>query len=354
MSAGLPYLKSLRKGDLLNLADVSDLKREAGILKAELETALDEHLSSNKDIFSGDKRFADYYRRLSQPSRLSSPVKKEAKTDAIASGDDIKKSARRRTTKAKEESDVTDESDSGSVIKSPVPVTTRTPARSPLSFTASLPPSPAVVTEAIDRQTALARKKVSDAWAASRLTEHSDSLRSALSSVKSIEAIIIALEGFSLVKELVPLKFLTTVAAVDAIHTPEFAVKVPDLFVLLTGSFWAPFSLWLTTSLFLPLTFAYFFNLSLKAGQPAASHSYGTRRTASSSQDKASFDPLVYNIAKALISYLVYANHFTFWDIYSNFSIEKVNVSIPGQWAGVLTGTAIGGIGSLYEAVLKK
>lgn len=27
MSAGLPYLKSLRKGDLLNLADVSDLKR---------------------------------------------------------------------------------------------------------------------------------------------------------------------------------------------------------------------------------------------------------------------------------------------------------------------------------------
>lgn len=80
---------------------------EAGILKAELETALDEHLSSNKDIFSGDKRFADYYRRLSQPSRLSSPVKKEPKTDAIASGDDIKKSARRRTTKAKEESDVT-------------------------------------------------------------------------------------------------------------------------------------------------------------------------------------------------------------------------------------------------------
>lgn len=27
MSAGLPYLKSLRKGDLLNLADVSDLKQ---------------------------------------------------------------------------------------------------------------------------------------------------------------------------------------------------------------------------------------------------------------------------------------------------------------------------------------
>lgn len=240
------------------------------------------------------------------------------------------------------------------MTKSPVPLPTRTPARSPLSFTASLPPSPAVVTEAIDRQTAIARKRVSDAWAASRLTEHSDGVRSALSSVKSVEAIIIALEAFSLVKELVPLKFLTTVAAVDAIHTPEFAVKVPDLFVLLTGSFWAPFSLWLTTSLFLPLTIAYFFNLSLKASQPATSHSYGTRRTASSGQDKASFDPLVYNIAKALISYLVYANHFTFWDIYSNFSIEKVNVSIPGQWAGVLTGTAIGGVGSLYEAILKK
>lgn len=240
------------------------------------------------------------------------------------------------------------------MTKSPVPVPTRTPARSPLSFTASLPPSPAVVTEVIDRQTAFARKKVSDVWAASRLSEHSDSLRSALSSVTSIEVIIIALEALSLVTELVPLKFLTTVPAVDAIYSPEFAIKVPDLFVLLTGSFWAPFSLWLTTSLFLPLTFAYFINLSLKATQPATSHSYGTRRAAPSGQEKASFDPLVYNIAKALISYLVYANHFTFWDVYSSFSIEKVNVSIPGQWAGVLIGTAIGGIGSLYEAILKK
>lgn len=194
------------------------------------------------------------------------------------------------------------------------------------------------------------REKVSDAWTKSGITERSDALRTALSSVKSIETIIVLLELVSLSRELIPLRYLTTFPAVDSIATPEFSVKVPDLFVLITGAFWAPFLLWALTSLALPLTAAYFFNLSLRA---QVSHSYSTRR-ASAAASHATFDPLVYNIAKALVSYLVYANHFTFWETFSHYSLEKVNVSIPGQWPGLVTGSAIGILTSLYEAILKK
>lgn len=69
----------------------------ADMKKAELEVALDGHLRANSSIFSGEKRLADYYRRLSQPGRVSSPVKKEPKSDAsgiIASEE--KKSTRTR------------------------------------------------------------------------------------------------------------------------------------------------------------------------------------------------------------------------------------------------------------------
>lgn len=229
---------------------------------------------------------------------------------------------------------------------------TRTPGRSPLALVSALPPSPAAVTDAIDRQTTLVRKKVGEAWSASGVSDHSDSLRAALSSVKAIETIIVALEGLGLANELIPFRYLTTVPALDTVRSPEFGIKVPDLFVLLTGSFWAPFSLWALTSLVLPLTFSYFINLSHRA--QSGSHAYGTRRSTSSVAPAASFDPLVFNISKALIAYLVYANHFTFWDTYSNFSIERVNVAIPGHWPGLLTASAIGVLTSLYDAILKK
>lgn len=214
-----------------------------------------------------------------------------------------------------------------------------------------MPPSPAVVTDAIDRQTTIVRERVSDAWIKSGISEHSNALRSALSSVKSIETIIVLLELVGLFRELIPLRFLTTVPAVESVSTPEFSVKIPDFFVLITGSFWAPFLLWALTSLALPLTFAYFFNLSLHA---QSTHAHNTRQARSIAQELPTFDPLVYNIAKALLAYFVYANHFTFWSAFSHFSVEKVNFAIPGQWPGVVTGSAIGIVASLYEAVLRK
>ena len=236
-------------------------------------------------------------------------------------------------------------------------VPTRTPAR-PSTLFPSLPPSPAVVTDAIDRQTTRVRQTMSAAWDASGMTERLNALRSSLSSVNTIEMLILSIELYGLCGEIIPMRYVTTVPAVSTVRTPDFPVRIPDLFVLVSGSFWAPFSLWLTTSVILPYIFAYFFNLSLKVQQPSPTgHGYGTRRTtaaASQGSPRMSFDPLVFNVAKAIISYLVYANQFTFWDLFSLLSVERVVLAIPGGLAGLLTGSAVGTLGSLYEAVLRK
>ena len=231
--------------------------------------------------------------------------------------------------------------DKGPVIKTPNAKPNLNPA------TDDLPTSPAVVTDAIDRQTAVWGRRINDTWVASGIKERSHALRALLSNVKAVETLVLALEGSNIIRELWPLRFLTTAPAVDAIRTPEFAIKVPDVFILFEGAFWAPFSLWLLTSLALPLGIAYFFNLSLQATQQPSGRG-------ASPAKKTNFDPLSFNITKALIVYLVYARQFTFWDVYSTFSVDKVNMSVPGQWAGMLTGTAIGVIGTLYEAILRK
>lgn len=233
-------------------------------------------------------------------------------------------------------------SESETPAKTPARASARA-VRSALNVESALPPSPAVVSQAIDRQTAKVREGIEQAWTSSGVLERSNALRACLSSLKAVEAIVLVLEGGSVLKELIPWRYLTTTPEVSAAHIPSLSIKVPDLFVLVSGAFWAPFILWALTGLILPLVAAYFFNLSGGGS---------TRRTRSASS-RASFDPLAFNIAKALLVYIVYAGHFTFWDVFSHYTVEKVGVSVPGEWAGMLTGTAIGVIGTLYEAILR-
>lgn len=227
--------------------------------------------------------------------------------------------------------------------------------RTPSSLTRSaratfdMPASPALVAASIDRQTAKVREGLENAWDDSGLLEHSYYVRSALSSLKAVETILILLEGASLLKSLFPLRHMATSPAVDAIRLPEVAIKVPDMFVLITGEFWAPFVLWTLTSVLLPLIAAWFINLSWNA----ATGGQAVRRGRSAAT-LASFDPLTFNIAKALLVYKVFAEHFNYFDLFSNYTIVKVNSVVPGRWKGMLTGTAIGVIGTLYEAILRR
>ncbi|KAL3469967.1 hypothetical protein BJX99DRAFT_59566 [Aspergillus californicus] len=347
MSTGLPYLHKLRKAQLTEFAEVTDLQDYEDYTKPDLAAKLDEHLQSNKTIFETDERLSDYYRRLSQSSGRMSPVKKESKGDITPIKEEAPRSVRRRTTRQKEEPvpEVTDESD----------VPARTPSRTLAEVAVQLPPSPAVVTEVIDRQTIAWRKSINEAWKESGVQESSDSLRATLSSVQAVEVIVALLEAFNVIKEVLPFRYLATIPAIDVLHSPAFPVKIPDLFVLVDSSFWAPVSLWLLTSVFVPLTVAYFCNISLQVAQSHGGPAAHTRRSSSRiARAQASFDPLSFNIAKALVAYVVYAQGFTFWNLYADFTVQAVNASIPLQYAGILTGAAIGGIGTLYEAILRK
>lgn len=227
----------------------------------------------------------------------------------------------------------------------PTPPLRRTPMRPLDTDVDGSPMSPKVVTDAIDQQTTRIRQRASEVWESTGMIERSDSLRSMLSSVKAIEIIVLVVEGVCIMSELVPTRYLTTLPPMEALNTPEYAIKVPDLFILVDSAFWAPYSLWLLTNLLLPLGFAYFFNLSLRAAQSSRGRV---------SSRVASFDPLSYNIAKALLAHAVYKGRFTFWNAWSGYSAARVNAALPGQWPGVLTGTAVGVIGALYEAILRK
>ncbi|EFQ99351.1 hypothetical protein MGYG_02364 [Nannizzia gypsea CBS 118893] len=357
MSAALPYLRALRKSDLVTLAELSDMKDFADMKKTELEAALDTHLSQNKTRLSHEAKLSDYYERLARPPR-GSPIKKEPKAEmsSFDGSTPVKRSTRRRSVKPKEEVEATDDSDAPTDKSSPAPepdlAATQTPARPTIKFP-SLPPSPAVVTDAIDRQTTRVRKSVSEAWDQSGMTERTHSLRSLLSSVSTIQTLVLVLELFSVVKAIMPWRKFT-IPAIESLNTSSCTHNIPDLFNTFHPAFWSPLMLWTTTSVVLPSVIAYFFDINLKMSQ-SGTH-VTTRRAAAAAADKAKAcgDPLVFNVAKALIATIVYGSGFTFWNLFNNSSVMKVVDSVPGGLQGLLTSSAICTLGSLYEAILRK
>ncbi|KAL4941927.1 hypothetical protein BDV06DRAFT_171990 [Aspergillus oleicola] len=379
MSSGLPYLQKLRKAQLAEFAELTDLQDYEDENKPGLAIKLDKHLQANSTIFGNEGQLADYYRRTSQAGSSGSPVKRGSrasrgsgsasvetpvKAESTSNIGTAARSARRGQTQAREESGPADVPAPGAVTPAQplVDVTSRnvsqhTPS-SPLvevaDYSRRLPPSPAVVTEAIERQTTAWAQSIGEAWEGSGVQERTNSLRDTLSSVKAVEVIVTLLEAFSLIKEVLPLRYLATFPAIDAIHTPAIPIKIPDLFVLVDSSFWAPVSLWLLTSVFVPLITAFFFNISLRVAQTSNTGVQTRRSSINNRVNQTTFDPLSFNIAKAVVSYLVYAHGFTFWNLWGSNSLLTVNASIPFQYAGILTGTAIGAVGTLYEAILRK
>jgi hypothetical protein len=226
-------------------------------------------------------------------------------------------------------------------------------ARASASFAQSvpLPPSPAAVTDAIDRQTRRFSASVSGLYERSQIHEYSDTVRDVLSSPLAINVIVLIVEAYGLRKEIFP-SGSVRIPPISNIKSDESTVYVPNLWLLLYKSFWAPFSLWSLTSVIIPLVLAYFINIPLKT-MPGRGHP--TRRAAAiQNTPSLQFDPLVFNVAKALIAYLVFAEHFTFLGLFQHFTITTVNESVFGGYAGMITGAGIAGLISLYEAILKK
>lgn len=222
----------------------------------------------------------------------------------------------------------------------------RTPRASALAFASSvpLPPSPSVVADAIDRRTAVIRRQVSRSFDDSGIVETAQATRESLSTVVSIEAVILAFEAFFLRKEILADRYAFTIPASSLLHTDAYPVLIPDLFLLLTSSFWSPATLWAFTSFFVPLLAAYFFNLTSK---PKSGRSHTTHFGYT-------FDPLTFNIVKALLTYVVFAQDVTFGGLVDLESVARINSALYGGWQGVLVGTAVGILVTFYEAIIKK
>ncbi|KAH7407890.1 hypothetical protein BKA64DRAFT_743466 [Cadophora sp. MPI-SDFR-AT-0126] len=344
MSGASSWLQKMRKGELVELSDTVGFTGYDGLKKTELEVALDDYLTKNASQFSSDTQLAPFYKGRNG----SSPVKKEAAS--LASDIETKvKSVKRRVTKAAEELVATDDSEVEPATTRARSALTRTPrasALSNLSFASNvpLPPSPSVVADAIDRRTQVLRSKVANMYEDSGLVEYAQSTRESLSTVQAVQAVVILFEFYNLRKEVLADRYAFTIPTINYLTSAPYDVKIPDLFLLLTASFWNPVSLWAITTLVVPFVASYFFNLTAKPSRTRSHTPHFAYK----------FDPLTFSIVKALMTFVVFGQDVTFGGLVDLESVARINSAIYGGWKGVLVGTGITGLITLYDAVLKK
>ncbi|KZF23333.1 hypothetical protein L228DRAFT_260174 [Xylona heveae TC161] len=342
MSVPSSWLQKQRKSDLVGLADQVGLKDYESLKKTDLEVALDEFLRANQSKFANESSLMPFYKRIA----AGSPVKKES---VAATPDSEPKSAKPRSRKIVKVRDNIDSSEHSTPEASRTAMVTRTP-RTSLGFPSpvNLPPSPAAVADAIDRRTADVRSKIGKAWEGTGVTNSAEGLREVLSSAVGVETLVLLIEACGLFPEVLPLRYPFKIPAQPAIGLQsDLPVPIPDLFLLLTNSFWGPFTLWLSTTLLVPLAFAYFFNLTLHAKSSHATHSRVVKPTYR-------FDPLAFNVVKGLITWLVYSQGVGFGGWLRSENVARVDAAIPGGHTGILIGAGVGALASIYEAILKK
>ena len=206
-----------------------------------------------------------------------------------------------------------------------------------------LPPSPAVVADVIERNSAIVRSKVTQVYEDLGITEYTEVARGTLSSLTVIHFLIQTFELWHIRKEVLPFKYAFDLPALPIINTKEYAVPLPDLFLLLTSSFWGPATLWTFTSILIPLFAAYFFNLTSKPR--ARSHSQHFAYT---------FDPLTFNVVKALLTFVIYGQDVTFGGLVDLEYVARINSALYGGWEGSMVGSGIGALVTIYEAIIKK
>ncbi|KAH7026002.1 uncharacterized protein B0I36DRAFT_365632 [Microdochium trichocladiopsis] len=328
------WLSRQRKSDLTELAQHTGLKNYESLKKTELELALDEYLAENSNQFSSDSKLAPYY--SSRAKAAGSPVKKDAEvTDKL-------RVAKRRATKSVEDLVNQDSESEPTAISSAL---VQTPGRAlSLAQRIPLPATPADVANAVDRSTQAVRVRAASIYKESGITEATNATRESLSSVTSVLFLISAFELYFLRPELLTDRYAFTFPAISLLGTKDYPVFVPDLFLLLTSSFWNPALLWAFTSTILPTLAGYFVNLTT-----GAHHGRVTRRTAPAPDYVV--DPLTFSVVKAVISFVVYGQGVTFGGWVSPSSIERINTAVYGGYKGVLVGSAITALFSIYDAV---
>ena len=208
-----------------------------------------------------------------------------------------------------------------------------------------LPATPADVASAVDRSATAVRTRVATVYQESGITEAAHTARDSLSTVPAVLLTVAAVELYSLRRELLSDTYAFTLPAMPPLTSTDHPVHIPDMFLLLTSSFWCPALLWLATSILVPAAVGYFYNLSASRGRP----SRGRRAWL-----EYAVDPLTFSVAKALVSFVGYAQGVTFCGLVDEVSVGRINEGVYGGWRGVLVGCAITGLTSVYDAILRK
>ena len=243
----------------------------------------------------------------------------------------------------------------------------RTPARALASAPSiPLPPSPAVIADAVDRRTASLRRRMSSAYASTGLTPAAHSWRDALSTVSAINLVLLSSELWGLRTEVLPSRYAFTIPGLPsapAFLAHDTPVYLPDLFHILTSRFWNPVWVWSLIGLLLPAAVAWLFNLGLKHRSRGSSSTvtpvyFLTAAPAAAIEVAAAtapgVDPLIFNLAKAVLTWAVYTRGARLLGLLGDDSVARVRAALPAGEVGVLIGAGVGVVVSLYDAVLSK
>ncbi|KAK3116421.1 hypothetical protein LTR53_003214 [Teratosphaeriaceae sp. CCFEE 6253] len=225
-------------------------------------------------------------------------------------------------------------------------LTTRTPGRPRKSTAAQLPPSPADVANLAEYESTQLYAGLGDLYTASGIPDFIATVRETCSSVTGVQLFFQIIEATGLQRATLPWLWVFDVKLGRGLWAPIVPVYYPDLFALLTNSFWLPALLYLSTAIFVPAVFAYFFNLSTRS----VLRRNGTRVSVA----RYTFDPLMFSVVKALCTYIVYARYLGSAVLWDDRVVTTINESMFGGYQGVLFGCYVVILAALYEAAQRK
>jgi hypothetical protein len=205
----------------------------------------------------------------------------------------------------------------------------------------SLPPSPAVVVDEVENATTRFYAGLDDLYTLSGIPEAIDWARESCSSIVTVHLAFLLMEAWGLSNAVIPWTYLFDFPSIHIVGIPSFAVKIPDLFVMLSASFWFPVLLWSATSFFVPLLFAYFFNLTVHTVK---------RNNARVRVVRYNYDPFVFNVAKFLVVSAVYGSGILQGYVSDHTIAVVQNSQASGIASIMLVGTYVCGLSSLWQA----
>ncbi|PPJ56986.1 hypothetical protein CBER1_00521 [Cercospora berteroae] len=359
------WLQRQRKAQLLELSEQAGLKQDEDTRKDDIVESLNEYLQTHSTRLSREPAFSGYFGTRATPGRpraSASEFLPESVGEVVEEVKSVVKSRGRRPTKVKQES----EDDTG-ILSSPVQAAVASasnalsPVASALSPSTQLnprtpglrggarrqsqlpgPPSPAAVAELAEDASREVVTNFKDLYNRSGIDEQIANLREILSGVQGIHLTVLLLEAIALQRKIFPWDYAFSIPATPI--TPERAVFLPNLFILLTSLYWSTTLTWSFASIFVPLLFAYFYNLTIRDVKR------GNVRVAVA---RYAADPMTYNLVKALGTWLVFKKGVTF-GVINPETVLRIEQGIWGGSNALLIGAGLGAIGALYEAAQRR